>query len=153
MQFLQAAADMMEDRPIYRQLHELGRLFRRGDRAVRKAKAIGPVWKTIATGAANDASPGDNWSKVGFRAAKLQHDAAEFLAYLLTRLFSAEVPVDIYEYVDLNGKERSSHLLTRGTANAPLYIGGSLPLRLPCETYTLVSAGRSIDSQYRQRMQ
>lgn len=89
-----------ENRPIFRQLHDLAVRFRAGDPTVGAIAAVDAVWTTITQTQAHPATPVINPAATnpfgGQRVA--QEDAVEFLEYLLYRLTATEIPVDYFEY-------------------------------------------------------
>lgn len=102
VQLLEAGASLMDpqDRPLFSQLRDLALRFRRGESSVGTNNAIDPVWNTITTTGADPTTPVSyefaTNSYGGDRAG--QEDCVEFLEYLLWRLTSTEISVDLYEY-------------------------------------------------------
>lgn len=92
------AAGGVTNRPIYHQLLELSRRFRSGDPSIRTT-AVDRVWDTICNTSADPTSPvsAETAALRGWQTGD-QQDTTHFLEYLLERLCSTEISVDLYEY-------------------------------------------------------
>lgn len=101
------AGESMTDRKTYKLLSKLARLFRSGDPSVNTVEAIRPFWTHILKTGGDLTSPAAaDPSNIGMKpwgSKDNQEDASDFLEYLLARLCSAEISVDIYEYDRFRG--------------------------------------------------
>lgn len=119
VQLLEAGKELLsqEDpqRPLYNQLLEVALRFRKGDPTVGSAEATEAVWHTITNTPGYPDNPTAEIKKEGFKGDAMdQEDAPEFLEYILNRLTTTELPLDLFnlEYgpQDENGVVRHAAL-------------------------------------------